>query len=213
MTCDQRWLPMDQMATRAEAKAGAELYQGWHGTPRADPHQDGRGLGRDAELNCLSTTTSFILPACATATSFSTISRRAYLEQIDKVLHDLYLSPPHHYLAQYRWIRDVFQADAVMHIGKHGSWSGCRARPWGSRMMLSGSGDHGFAQYLSLHHQRSRRGHPRPSGAPTAASSTISPPPSPMPISTTTWPSCKTWWPTTALPVLKIRPRWRFCGQ
>jgi cobaltochelatase CobN len=46
---------------------------------------------------------------------------RGYLEQIDKVLHDLYLSPPHHYLAQYRWVRDVFQADAVLHIGKHGS--------------------------------------------------------------------------------------------
>jgi cobalamin biosynthesis Mg chelatase CobN len=30
-------------------------------------------------------------------------------------------SPPHHYLAHYRWIRNVFKADAVMHVGKHGS--------------------------------------------------------------------------------------------
>jgi cobaltochelatase CobN len=46
---------------------------------------------------------------------------RGYLENIDKIYHDMYLSPPHHYLAQYRWIRDVFQAHVVMHVGKHGS--------------------------------------------------------------------------------------------
>ena len=46
---------------------------------------------------------------------------RGYLENVEKIYHDMYLSPPHHYLAQYRWIRDVFKADAVMHVGKHGS--------------------------------------------------------------------------------------------
>jgi cobaltochelatase CobN len=46
---------------------------------------------------------------------------RGYLEHADAILHDLYLSPPHQYLAQYRWIREVFQADAVIHVGKHGS--------------------------------------------------------------------------------------------
>jgi len=46
---------------------------------------------------------------------------RGYFENIDKIYHDFYLSPPHHYLAHYRWIKDVFRADAVMHVGKHGS--------------------------------------------------------------------------------------------
>jgi cobaltochelatase CobN len=46
---------------------------------------------------------------------------RGYFEQIDKLYHDQHMSPPHHYLAHYRWIRDVFGADAVIHVGKHGS--------------------------------------------------------------------------------------------
>ena len=33
----------------------------------------------------------------------------------------MYLSPPHHYLAQYRYIKYKFKADAVIHVGKHGS--------------------------------------------------------------------------------------------
>ena len=46
---------------------------------------------------------------------------RGYLENVEAILHDLHLSPPHQYLSHYRWIRDVFKADAVMHVGKHGS--------------------------------------------------------------------------------------------
>ncbi len=35
--------------------------------------------------------------------------------------HDPALAPPHGYLAFYLWLRDVFQADAVIHVGKHGN--------------------------------------------------------------------------------------------
>ena len=31
------------------------------------------------------------------------------------------LPPPHQYLAFYHWVRNVFQADAVIHVGTHGS--------------------------------------------------------------------------------------------
>ncbi len=31
------------------------------------------------------------------------------------------MPPTHHYLAFYRWIRDVFEADAIVHVGKHGT--------------------------------------------------------------------------------------------
>ncbi len=46
---------------------------------------------------------------------------RGNLENIDKFYHDMKLSPPYYYLAFYRWIRDVFKADAVIHVGKHGT--------------------------------------------------------------------------------------------
>ena len=37
------------------------------------------------------------------------------------VYHSPDLAPTHHYIAYYRWIRDVFQADAVVPVGKHGT--------------------------------------------------------------------------------------------
>jgi cobaltochelatase CobN len=37
------------------------------------------------------------------------------------IYHSPDLPPTHHYLAVYRWIRDVFGAHAVVHVGKHGT--------------------------------------------------------------------------------------------
>ena len=38
-----------------------------------------------------------------------------------KSYHDPYMPPQHQYLAFYEWLRDVFKADAVVHIGTHGT--------------------------------------------------------------------------------------------
>ncbi len=37
------------------------------------------------------------------------------------VYHSPDLTPTHHYVAYYRWLRDVFRADAIIHVGKHGT--------------------------------------------------------------------------------------------
>ncbi|WP_415383564.1 cobaltochelatase subunit CobN [Halosimplex sp. TS25] len=38
-----------------------------------------------------------------------------------KVYHDSDLQPPHDYVAFYRWLRNTYEADAVVHLGTHGS--------------------------------------------------------------------------------------------
>ena len=38
-----------------------------------------------------------------------------------KVYHDSALQPPHDYVAFYAWLRNAFEADAVVHLGTHGS--------------------------------------------------------------------------------------------
>ncbi len=35
--------------------------------------------------------------------------------------HDPDLVPPHHYLAFYAWLRQIFDANAIVHLGKHGN--------------------------------------------------------------------------------------------
>jgi len=46
---------------------------------------------------------------------------RGFGEHPIAIYHSPDLAPTHHYIAYYRWIRDVFKADAMIHVGKHGT--------------------------------------------------------------------------------------------
>ncbi len=122
MTCDRRWLTPEQMAARSEAHAGSERFESWHAElPQKIQEKMTEDWGRiPGDLFVHNDRMHFA--GILNGNVFLTIQPpRGYLENIDKIYHDMYLSPPHHYLAQYRWIRDVFKAHVVMHVGKHGS--------------------------------------------------------------------------------------------
>ncbi len=46
---------------------------------------------------------------------------RGYDLDPNAVYHNPTLPPPHHYYALYRWLREVWGADAIIHMGKHGT--------------------------------------------------------------------------------------------
>jgi cobaltochelatase CobN len=46
---------------------------------------------------------------------------RGFGENPVAIYHDPDMPPSHHYLAAYRWLENEFRADAVVHLGKHGS--------------------------------------------------------------------------------------------
>ncbi|MDO4177958.1 MAG: cobaltochelatase subunit CobN [Phascolarctobacterium sp.] len=46
---------------------------------------------------------------------------RGFGEDSGKIYHDPVAPPTHHYLAVYYWIREIYKADAVIHVGTHGS--------------------------------------------------------------------------------------------
>ena len=46
---------------------------------------------------------------------------RGFGENPISIYHSPDLAPTHHYIAYYRWVRDVFKADAMIHVGKHGT--------------------------------------------------------------------------------------------
>jgi cobaltochelatase CobN len=46
---------------------------------------------------------------------------RGFGENPIAIYHDPDLAPTHHYMGAYRWLENGFQADAVVHLGKHGS--------------------------------------------------------------------------------------------
>jgi cobaltochelatase CobN len=122
MTCDQRFLPPDKMAARARATAGPEHYKPWHkALPRPVQEQIQADWG-PVPGDLFVHEQRLLFPGFLNGNLFITIQPpRGYLEQVDKLYHDPHMAPPHHYLAHYRWIREVFGADAVIHVGKHGS--------------------------------------------------------------------------------------------
>ncbi len=46
---------------------------------------------------------------------------RGFGENPIAIYHSPDMAPTHHYIAYYRWLRDVFGADAILHLGKHGT--------------------------------------------------------------------------------------------
>lgn len=122
MTADRRWSTPERMAARAEAQAGPESFEPWHAAlpeeVRRKMTSDWGGMPGDLFVH----DGRMLFPGVVNGNVFLTIQPpRGYLEKIDQIYHDMHLSPPHPYLAHYRWIRDIFKADVVMHVGKHGS--------------------------------------------------------------------------------------------
>ena len=46
---------------------------------------------------------------------------RGFGENPIAIYHSPDLTPTHHYIAYYHWIREIFKADAMVHVGKHGT--------------------------------------------------------------------------------------------
>lgn len=46
---------------------------------------------------------------------------RGFGQDLQKLYHSMDVTPPHHYAGVYRWLRDDFKADAIVHVGTHGT--------------------------------------------------------------------------------------------
>lgn len=65
---------------------------------------------------------NLLVPGMLNGNVFITVQPpRGFGEDPAKIYHSPDSAPTHHYLAYYHWLRDVWQADAVVHVGTHGS--------------------------------------------------------------------------------------------
>lgn len=122
MTNDRRWASLRELAERAVARVSAEQYLAWFMELPADirakmEKQWGKPPGKlfvyEGEL---------LIAGLINGNIFIGLQPpRGFLEDPASIYHSPDLPPPHHYYAYYRWIRDVFKADVIFHIGKHGT--------------------------------------------------------------------------------------------
>ncbi len=122
MTCDSRWLLPEQMYERSGARAQRADYMPWHDALPSSVREKMVNDWGEMPGDLFVHKDEMMFSGTLNGNLFITVQPpRGVLENIEKSYHDMSLSPPHHYLAQYRYIKETFGADAVIHVGKHGS--------------------------------------------------------------------------------------------
>jgi len=100
------WTTADALI-QALAETGIEGLRGWGEAP-------GRVMVHDGEI---------VLPGLQFGKVFIGPQPPRGWEVDEELLHaNLVFPPPHQYLALYYWLRDKFQADALIHLGRHSTY-------------------------------------------------------------------------------------------
>ncbi|MCC6858887.1 MAG: cobaltochelatase subunit CobN [Bryobacterales bacterium] len=127
----EEWAPgeLDEIVSRRQAVLiSMKQYRKWlSATPKEFQDALLRNWG-PPEKSRLMTVRSrdnepfFVLPALRFGNIFlGPQPLRSAFANAGKTLHDTTIPPPHGYVAGYLWLRHVFRADAITHLGRHGS--------------------------------------------------------------------------------------------
>ncbi|MBN1628384.1 MAG: cobaltochelatase subunit CobN [Thermoleophilia bacterium] len=121
-TNDRRWATIEELAHRAIDKMPAEEYRARfselpEGVRSGMQKQWGEPPGR-----VFTHGDQLLVPGILNGNVFIGLQPpRGFMEDPEAIYHSPDLPIPYHYHAYYRWIRDVFKADLIMHIGTHGT--------------------------------------------------------------------------------------------
>jgi len=120
-TYDREFLTAAQVAA-APGHVPAEQYAAWHA---AYPSSVQAGLAEawgEPPGTVYAYDGALMMPGLELGNVFVGIQPpRGFGDNPIAIYHNPDLPPTHHYLAYYRWLRDVWGAHAVVHIGKHGT--------------------------------------------------------------------------------------------
>jgi cobaltochelatase CobN len=122
LTNDERWTSSDENAKRAIDKISSDQYAQWFNELSSIPKnklvkQWGKPPGK-----LLNYKGNLLVPGILNGNIFIGLQPpRGYTTDPASIYHSPDLVIPYHYHAYYRWIRDIFKADVVIHFGKHGS--------------------------------------------------------------------------------------------
>ena len=122
LTNDSRWLPIEELARRAAGIVLPDEYEKWeHTIPDETATQQIKHWGNPPG-EVFTHDNQYLINGLINGNIYIGLQPpRGFMENSAENLHNPELPPPHHYLAYYRWIKYVFKADAIIHVGKHGS--------------------------------------------------------------------------------------------
>ncbi len=122
LTLDRRWRSPNELAGRAIDSVSLEDYLQWFGQLPAAVQERMTSAWGLPPGELFVHKKNLIIPGIINGNFFIGLQPpRGFLEDPSAIYHSPDHPIPHHYYAYYRWIRDVFKANLIMHIGKHGS--------------------------------------------------------------------------------------------
>ncbi len=122
LTLDRRWRSPEELAKRAIDSVTEGDYKDWFEQLPVAVQEKMTSAWGEAPGKLFVHKKNLIIPGVINGNIFIGLQPpRGFLEDPAAIYHSPDHPIPHHYYAYYRWIRDVFRADLVMHIGKHGS--------------------------------------------------------------------------------------------
>jgi cobaltochelatase CobN len=118
---DQNWLSSEQLAAAA-ARVPAAHYAEWFADLPAALQTRMRERWGEAPGTAYVDQGDLVFSGLEFGNVFVALQPpRGYGMDPDAIYHTPDLPPTHHYYALYRWLRDTWQADAIVHVGKHGT--------------------------------------------------------------------------------------------
>lgn len=120
-TNDRRFIT-DEEAAAAEGQLSAGQYGNFFGalSEKAQTHMTDSWGSPPGEV--FNYNDSLLIPGFSNGNVWITVQPpRGFGEDPSKIYHDPVCAPTHHYEGFYYWLREQWKADAVLHIGTHGS--------------------------------------------------------------------------------------------
>jgi len=122
LTNDRRWASTQELAERAAAKIAHEKYLEWFQELPFDVREKMEKQWGEPPGKLFSYKKELLVAGIINGNVFIGLQpRRGFFDDPMSIYHSPDIPFPHHYYGYYRWIRDVFKANVIMHIGKHGT--------------------------------------------------------------------------------------------
>ena len=119
---DLDWLSPEEVAHRAAGRIEPSLYAGWFGEL---PQRTREAMCRDwgePPGEVFVSEGRLLVPGVMNGNVFIGLQPpRGLLEKASELYHSTEVTMPHNYLAYYRWLKEAFGANVIVHMGTHGT--------------------------------------------------------------------------------------------
>lgn len=122
LTNDLRWISEEAMAEKAAAVIPPEIWRPWFGGRSEKVRMELELAWGGAPGEVMVQRDSLLIPGLLSGNVFIGLQpSRAFGERAMELYHSTNSTPPYSYIAYYRYLAEQFGANAVIHMGTHGS--------------------------------------------------------------------------------------------